>query len=235
MSFFHPLWLPKLITDEFEEKQKVALGAYSNDRNFGNDGLVPIESAKWGDFLGVLEVCDHWDIRGAGGLSAHTPDEFKEKSEDKESMGSKWSWSDWQQFLGIWNDDKARRDKAAALNQTTKFVRKDSPDEKAKVIAALEDPKVKQEMIKDAKSGDNQGTSTMDYLLDWVVDNVPGVGAVKDPLKLVVEKAGVGGTSGKEKSSSEAAKSSPESQKPPRFDLERFYIALSRKLYDEGL
>ncbi|PVF93126.1 alpha/beta-hydrolase [Serendipita vermifera] len=233
MSFFHPLWLPKLITDEFEEKRKTESGISGHDRKFGNDGLVPLESAKWGEFLGVLEECDHWDIRGAGGLSAHTPEEFEEKSGDKESLGSKWNWSDWQRFLGIWNDDKSRRDKAAALNQaTTKLARDESPDEKAKVIAALEDPKVKQEMMKDAK--DNQGISTMDYLLDWVVDNVPGVGSVKEPLKLVVEKAGVGGTASDREKSSEAAKSGAESRKPPRFDLERFYIALSRKLYDEG-
>ncbi len=32
----------------------------------GNDGLVSVESAKWGEFLGVMEGCDHWDMRGGG-------------------------------------------------------------------------------------------------------------------------------------------------------------------------
>jgi hypothetical protein len=33
----------------------------------------------------------------------------------------------------------------------------------------------------------------------------------------------------------EAQDRNEEKMKPPRFDLEKFYIALSRKLYDEGL
>uniref|UniRef100_V5EVQ1 DUF676 domain-containing protein n=2 Tax=Kalmanozyma brasiliensis (strain GHG001) TaxID=1365824 RepID=V5EVQ1_KALBG len=71
LAIWHPLWLPKLILDAAAESRTVggeidgsadALGGADQ----GNDGLVSVESAKWGEFLGVMEGCDHWDMRGGG-------------------------------------------------------------------------------------------------------------------------------------------------------------------------
>jgi hypothetical protein len=63
----------------------------------GNDGLVTIESAKWGHFLGTLENCDHWEVRGSSGLmdtavkemtsTTSTPAPTKEN-------GKSWKWQD---------------------------------------------------------------------------------------------------------------------------------------------
>lgn len=71
LAIWHPLWLPKLILDAAAESRTAggeidgsadALGGEDQ----GNDGLVSVESAKWGEFLGVMEGCDHWDLRGGG-------------------------------------------------------------------------------------------------------------------------------------------------------------------------
>lgn len=78
MPVWHPLWLPKLILD------KAALtgtcgaeadGSYEaqNTPSAGNDGLVSITSARWGEFLGVMENWDHWDVRGPGGAKRLRP------------------------------------------------------------------------------------------------------------------------------------------------------------------
>lgn len=197
----------------------------SGIKPLGNDGLVTVDSSRWGDFLGVLEGCDHWDIRGAGGLSAHYIDEDKEKLDLGGSEENKWNWSDWQRFLGVWSEDKAKR---APRNDISKDY--DEKMERSKMVRTLEDTNAKQKMIdevdgKDA-SKDANSSSTMGNMLDWVVDNV---GAVKVPIKLVVERTAAIAGSSKKASEEEKTK------EPPRFDLERFYVALSRKLYDEGL
>lgn len=228
MSFFHPLWLPKLILDGYEEKVQKS-GKYPN-RQYGNDGLVTVESAKWGEFLGVLENCDHWDMRGAGGLSAHHADEAKGAESAVAGSGSNqstWSWTDWQRFLGVWNQDKSRRDQAALQQQ--KLQEEDGKarrSQKAQMIATLGDSESKEKIVQEANQKEG-GQSPMDSVLDWVVENVPGINAVTAPLKLVTS------------STSETKEGKPQiadhgSTKPPRFDLERFYVALSRKLYDEG-
>lgn len=72
LAIYHPLWLPKLVLDAAAESSSIggesdgsaeALGSEMQ----GNDGLVNVQSAKWGEFLGVMEGCDHWDLRGSGG------------------------------------------------------------------------------------------------------------------------------------------------------------------------
>ena len=37
---------------------------WEQDDQWGNDGLVTVQSARWGELLGILEGCDHSDIRG---------------------------------------------------------------------------------------------------------------------------------------------------------------------------
>lgn len=48
---WHPLYLPHLVVSEAEGKV--------------NDGLVSVESSKWGRFIGTVD-CDHWTLRGRG-------------------------------------------------------------------------------------------------------------------------------------------------------------------------
>jgi len=208
MSFFHPLWLPKLIVDSFQEKQRRHLpdSAQLSRVDWGNDGLVTVESAKWGDFLGVLDECDHWELRGAGGFNGHT--EWESEAESR----SKWSWSDWQSFLRDWRrgreNEKESRQEANVQTEmgVTRLLKKKSGLSK----------KEKEDLVKD------QGA--MSAVLDWVVDNVPGANTVQYPLKMAVERT-----------LPLTPKDRHTKPEPPKFDIKRFYVALCRKLYDEGM
>ncbi|PWN98902.1 alpha/beta-hydrolase, partial [Tilletiopsis washingtonensis] len=69
LAVWHPLWLPKLILDAAAESRSAGGEADGSGDALGgelqgNDGLVSVQSAKWGTFLGVVEGCDHWDLRG---------------------------------------------------------------------------------------------------------------------------------------------------------------------------
>lgn len=208
MSFFHPLWLPKLIVDSFQEKQRQQPldSAQSARIDWGNDGLVTVQSAKWGEFLGVLEECDHWDVRGAGGFNGHV--EWKSEAES----GSKWSWSDWQSFLRVWREGRENEETTHQEADTrvkkmaTRILKKKSGFSK----------KEKEDLVKNPPA--------MSAVLDWVVDNVPGVNAVPSPLSVVMKKA-----------FPLTPKNGHDKPKPPKFDIKRFYVALCRKLYDEGM
>jgi hypothetical protein len=180
MSIWHPLWLPKLIVDAAEEQeaynaqasiasqaspvtsQPLSLGAdvavsypdkaLAPDPHFtrGNDGLVTISSAKWGTFLGTVEGCDHWELRGARGLNAIR----------EEGWGKMW-----QEWIGQWRDSSTAKG-----------------DGIWKLLGG-----------RSVSGGSRDETETNGG--DWVMKN--GLGS--------------------------------------KFNLERFYVALSRKMYDEGL
>lgn len=102
MSVLHPLWLPKLILDKAATTGSCGADADGSSAahrtlDAGNDGLVSVTSAQWGEFLGVMENWDHWDIRGPGGTKRLRP----ARSEvDHDAQTGKWSawWnrvSDW--------------------------------------------------------------------------------------------------------------------------------------------
>lgn len=48
---WHPLYLPHQVVSDAEGQT--------------NDGLVSVESAKWGTFIDTVD-CDHWELRGRG-------------------------------------------------------------------------------------------------------------------------------------------------------------------------
>jgi len=73
VSIWHPFWFTKMVLDSFEEGYRASLRAawekedrpnsskiplWAQEREWGNDGLVTIQSAKWGEFLGIMEGCD---------------------------------------------------------------------------------------------------------------------------------------------------------------------------------
>lgn len=67
IPIWHPLWLPKLVLDG-AEAARIAKGVAAPPEWRGNDGLVSIDSARWGEFLGTFDACDHWEMRGSSGL-----------------------------------------------------------------------------------------------------------------------------------------------------------------------
>lgn len=125
LGIWHPLWLPKLVLDASEKlhlrhsppasasASSSSSGGGGKGWEMGNDGLVTIESAKWGEFLGTVEQADHWDIRGSAGfLSSHAPKPPSSSSSSvaaaavaAEGAGPRekkegWSWQDVNSLVG---------------------------------------------------------------------------------------------------------------------------------------
>ncbi|KDQ16035.1 hypothetical protein BOTBODRAFT_31119 [Botryobasidium botryosum FD-172 SS1] len=178
MGMFHPLWLPKFILDETEAAERARRGdvAVDADGEDGNDGLVSVRSAKWGEFLGIVDGCDHWDLRGTSGFSQWGAGRVqgKEGESENEKRGS---------------SDGARE--AGWLQ--------------ANAGAAME-------WVQDSvMSGNNSGSGTAGEKSDR------RAAAVVDAGRKDTERA-------KEKERREAGV----------FTVEKFYMALSKKLYNEG-
>jgi hypothetical protein len=190
IGIFHPLWLPKVILDECEklgwnqdskaslsslQAQYTSSSAPEDDSMIGNDGLVTIASATWGEFLGVVEDADHWDIRGATGFVGEW-----EKAGKEGNLG----WSDY------WK-------------RKNEGVLKDS-----------------------AESGSGALKSVSDAM-DWIVDRLPKRenGSTPSTAGLTEESLRI---------TNEVEKKSKRDEDEGEFDLERVYVAICRKLYDEG-
>ena len=212
VSVLHPLWLPKLVLDGYESKlreQSDHPSRRSPDWQWGNDCLVNIESAKWGEFLGVLEGCDHWAMRGASVLDLNY--DFPSVSVSMPSLSSigiggsngkdnDWSLKDWGKFVKLWKTEETKQMKS---------------DQKLTAMVGRENVPVD-----DAKERENAlkaATDNVSAMLDWIVDQVP------------LTSKGKGDTSTDRK---EASRKRDIASKD---GLERLYVALSKKLYDEGL
>lgn len=200
INIWHPLWFPKVVLDRSEEEARQRLQGYPseydyNPNEWGHDGLVTVRSAKWGEFLGTIENCDHWEVRGARGLSR-------------------------LDIANAWSKDRDRKD---PKELTQKYAEKSS--EIMEEIRDSKHPKVwsdeKDEVIRSS-------TDKVSAIFDWLVDQVP-----LGPLSSKTEKSSTEPSTPFSDDSS-----SPKSESPvamEKFDLERFYVALSKKLYDDGL
>ncbi|KAH9059938.1 alpha/beta-hydrolase [Lactarius vividus] len=170
-NIWHPLWFPKVVLDS------AAGGA-------GNDGLVSVDSARWGEFLGTLEGADHWALRGASGIEL----DFEP-----------WGFAvDWGRALGL------RREGAKGATK----------DE-----AALK-----------------SSTDRLSAVVDWLVEQVPV--ASRGAFSVAGATTDGAGTSPQwhlPSSASAPPKPKPRGDLESTHDLERLYVALARKLYDEGL
>jgi len=282
-----------------ENKTKTAL--WANEREWGNDGLVTVQSAKWGEFLGIMEGCDHWEMRGArgiefgvdlpalpaiglggnanSGLSSSSPTTTtttSSSSSSPQSPGDGWGFRDWGRFVGAWKREEKKRNDAAAAASA-----KSPPLEEEKIpsmgnkgsqvdVAATRDDEV-------VRSSTDKLSSVFDWLIDQIpapqllVGGKPGKGngttTVESKVVEVEEKDGGGsesttttrvlaermvvhtvagsgnGTTGRggERTSEMKKRMDKEglgrkkNELASMADLERFYVALSRKLYDEGL
>ncbi|KAJ3801958.1 alpha beta-hydrolase [Lentinula aff. detonsa] len=246
VNIWHPLWLPKMVLDDFESKERERLrnswisenGEYSEadsqykplwarEEDWGNDCLVTVQSSKWGEFLGVMEGCDHWEIRGARGLELGVDlpaipaigfGSSMEGGSDnvKEGEQDGWGLIDLGWFLKAWRkEEKVQQEAIARLPLSSGTRQKERQKERERDDAVVK-----------------ASTDKLSAVFDWVTERVPS------PPLLGVQKATA--TSNSElKSVYEIPISTRDSRKKNELeskeDLERFYVALSRKLYDEGL
>ena len=240
MSVWHPLWLPKMVLDGFEERERERLRRegsplWRRDEEWGNDGLVTVQSARWGEFLGVLEGCDHWDLRGARGIDVDLPSISvpglggggKAKDESGKAGGDGWSLADWGKFVRAWK--KEERDAAKSAGAGISEQKRREAEEMRGAREAMRDKEHADEVVKSS-------TDKLSAVFDWLVEQVPSpktIAALSPASKASPERdmAPKPIDSGREKSRKRAEKNELET----KMDLERFYVALCRKLYDEGL
>lgn len=211
-NIFHPFWFPKMVLDGVEEKERRRLKEeserspgsevmkerplWARDEEWGNDGLVPIQSAKWGEFLGVMEGCDHWEMRGARGLAGDLHVDL--------SITDGWGLRDWGKLVAA-------------------FGRKEI-EGKTPTSSQSRIERGRREAINAEKGGVDMvvksSTEKLSAVFDWIAEQVPS------PPKLPTFTSTVLG--GKK------VETGKRHQLASKTDLERFYVALSRKLYDEG-
>ena len=225
ISVLHPLWLPKLVLDG-AEAARVAKGLKREPENIGNDGLVSIESAKWGTFLGTLDNCDHWELRGSSGLI----DEAKKAKEaannlivpnaaqtlENASLRVKsWQWQDVYALVGKPNK---------------------------------ESPKVNGESATPTPTNDAKGIASLASWITRQLPNSPSIpllpavifagGPSLPPLPATDPSTPTASVNITSAASSDARMlyGSPTSvANHDKFDLERMCFAICRKLHDEGL
>ena len=213
VNLLHPLWLPKLVLDGYESKlrgQPNPPSRHNPDWQWGNDCLVSIESAKWGEFLGVLEGCDHWAMRGASVLdlnydfssvSASIPSLSSIKIGGGNGKDSDRSLRDWGRFVKLWKTEETKQ--------------MESEQKLSATISEREGLSV--DDVKERENALKASTDRVSAMLDWIVDQVP----------LASREKGETSAAGKE-----ALRKRDIASKE---GLERLYVALSKKLYDEGL
>ncbi|KAF8073499.1 Alpha/Beta hydrolase protein [Lyophyllum atratum] len=260
VSIWHPFWLPKMVLDGMEEKHRGKMKAlweqemgsgtsagtplWAQEREWGNDGLVTVQSARWGEFLGIMEGCDHWEMRGARGI------EFGvdlpaipaiglgvSTAGHRTINGDGWGLPDWGRFVGAWKkEEKIQRDaEAKAAEASGDHPKSTSRDEERKRESARDDAIIK------------STTDRLSAVFDWLTDQVPSPSIIGGKSKVMAQvKAQVavsvaethgddGIRSEMQKHMDQEGKSRMKNELASKKDLETFYVALSRKLYDEGL
>lgn len=267
VSIWHPFWFTKMVLDSFEEKHRARLRAawqrgpvlnssklplWAQEREWGNDGLVTIQSAKWGEFLGIMEGCDRkhqkyqsrlltrimfldWEMRGARGLEFGVDlpalpviglgvSTSGHRSPTMANDG--WTLPDWVRFMGTW-----KREQSTQPNPVIKAVTGSSAERELQ----REEERAKDDAV--VKSS----TDKFSAVLDWLTDQVPtaslrGSKAIADLQARAVEAVTVvkGGPISEQKRTVQDEKERKRNELETKKDLERFYVALSRKLYDEG-
>jgi len=254
-------WEEDKSTFPFSESESVPL--WAREEEWGNDCLVTVQSSKWGEFLGVMEGSDHWEIRGARGLELSDFPAIPSIA----GLGSGLSFTstpglkDLGWFLKAWRkEEKVQQEALARLPQnrnqnTDTNINAGSSASGSTGTRQTELRKRERELRREKDDAVvKASTDKLSAVFDWVTERVPappllGLGTAKEGsvskrIRLQTQAQATSEASsesdmnsnsirvsGKEKEKDGRRKNELESQE----DLERFYIALSRKLYDEGL
>ena len=219
MSVLHPLWFPKLVIDATAEKGFAEDEGHTGKAYEGNDGLVSVSSAKWGEFLGTVDECHHWDLRGEGGIfpSGGTTSNKPEGRPDTSKPGG-WDWEgELTHQLGLQGGD-------AGLSTKNPEAAKSNG----------------QEAGVSSSGSSSWDVAQVGQVLDWVTGQLPGgknsetgkrqlADAQREKEKEERRQSGAGGMK-RERSEGEDG----EKRKRDKFDLARFYGGLMVKLREDG-
>ncbi|KAI9610659.1 hypothetical protein H4Q26_006806 [Puccinia striiformis f. sp. tritici PST-130] len=213
LSMVHPLWLPSLIMDRLIGRSS----ASSSQNQGGHDGLVTVDSAKWGEFLGVVDGTDHWEIRGS-------------------SAFVKSNWIELNKYIGSWLSSNS------SLKPPSSSVTKDSSSVTNKhQILDLDRHSISTKLLADwivkklplnlysTSNSNNLSSSSASSSSDSERDNYP---TDKFRYPFMNPSRTIEPSFPLDDLDIHQIKSSSD---PNQFDLELFYLALCRNLYDHGL
>ncbi|WWC73589.1 uncharacterized protein I206_107561 [Kwoniella pini CBS 10737] len=245
MSVLHPLWFPKLVLDAAaengyaEDSSNVIHGPNGKRSYEGNDGLVSVTSAKWGEYLGAVDECHHWDLRGEGGLFpqglGNTDDsKVMQKKLEQEEKQDNWLNHESDEF-----PSKHGVNKHLGLDLKANLLT--NPKEAVEeALHNFETAKNKKEYENDGKAGTSPSTqkgsgsswdiAQVGQVIDWVTNFLPGDGD-KNRNSEISKKQLQDATLEKQQQESEKAN---EKRKKEKFDLGRFYGGLMIKLREDG-
>jgi triacylglycerol lipase len=229
LNIWHPLWLPKVVLD----------GANGG----GNDGLVSVESARWGEFLGTLEGADHWAVRGASGIELLDADLAS-------VVGSRdaWGLADWGRFVRALGrvEERGHDERVQQAQGTSASVAREDRSLSPMSSSSLRPPPSPSSSSSD--EGLRWSTERLSAVFDWLVQQVPiasrnGLSFAGDNKSSGGGCGAGGGTGGKkregatrwEKKEGYGDVDGKRGDLESKRDLERVYVALARKLYEEGL
>ena len=175
--------------------------------------------------MGIMEECDHWELRGARGI------ELDLWGGDSKGERDGWSLGDWGRFVKVWKtEEKKAREVGAAMSERLEHEREERERGSAKTGTEVRKSGEK-EAEKDHPHGFaddvvKASTEKVSAVFDWIVDQVPVRNSSDDA---------VDPTSANAEAAEEAEQKAKKSDLETKADLEKFYVALCRKLYDEGL
>ena len=235
LSVLHPLWFPKLVLDAAAEK------GYPKDDSGksyeGNDGLVSVKSAKWGEFIGAVDDTHHWDLRGEGSIwpSGLTGDGDKKKGDEKKESGELfgapgWDWDDGvHEYLGL--NLKETTDKLGLTNPSSPSEHKSKESQGPQSIVNTN--KEKEEKKDDGgislgmgQIGQIAQVAQVGQLLDWVTDVLPGSNSTEAGRQQMQEA--------RDERSAMKKDNKKKKEEKQKFDLARFYGGLMLKLKEDG-
>ncbi|KAL7413433.1 Alpha/Beta hydrolase protein [Mrakia frigida] len=105
-----PLWYTQIVLDETAKGGNAEPDGYAGEKYEGNDGMVSVSSTKHGEWLGTVDDCNHWELRGGEGKlkTPPTPPSTEASSTSTEtpssSPSSSWAWSDLNGYLPSYED-----------------------------------------------------------------------------------------------------------------------------------
>ncbi len=173
MSVLHPLWFPKLILDAAAERGYAEEEGKSGKDYEGNDGLVSVSSAKWGEWMGVIDNAHHWDLRGEGGLWPQGGS-LERKPEGKPDPNSPDGW-DWDAMKAV--SEKGDSDSTAKIG----IAKIETVKRGAEAVSlAMKELKGGVEKVASTTKGmtpdlsGNWDMAQVGQVVDWVADFMPG-------------------------------------------------------------
>ena len=266
VNVLHPLWLTKMVLDNFEEKERSrsktlwkervgdtndwgsnAPPLWAQDGEWGNDGLVTVQGAKWGEFLGTLDECDRksrsyinktrladqssdWQMRGARGI------EFGVDLPNIPALSSDWSFRDWSRFTKFWNADVKQSNRDVALSSLRSMTTDSSSTAQTPRPPSTAEDRARERERNLAQDDAvvKSSTDKLSAVMDWLIEQVPSTPKVALSSGEEMGIGDLGSNIGRLRNANKESKMN-KSELETKKDLERFYIALCRKIYDEGL